>query len=95
MTHQLASPGQPRRVVDGRRVGQFPHEVVGDQRLPLRGIADEHLNVPRSDDISAYNAIAATVMEENNGGGRPPRSHSAPLTRTSAAQGRTFPAVRL
>src|SRR6476620_5314354 len=32
-------------MADGRRIGQFPNHVVGDQRLPLRGIGNKSLNV--------------------------------------------------
>src|SRR6266496_258742 len=32
-------------MADGRRVGEFPHNVVGDQRLPFGSIMDERFNV--------------------------------------------------
>src|SRR5712692_6113840 len=32
-------------MADGGRVGEFPHQIIGDQRLPLRGVLDECLNM--------------------------------------------------
>jgi hypothetical protein len=30
-------------MTDGGRVGEFPHQIIGDQRLPVRVIRDEGL----------------------------------------------------
>src|SRR6266567_7870881 len=32
-------------MADGRRVGQFPQKIIGDQRLPLRVVIDERLEM--------------------------------------------------
>ena len=32
-------------MADGGRVGKFPHEIIGDQRLPLRVVLDECLEM--------------------------------------------------
>ena len=45
VTHHLVSPREPGRVAEGGRVGKFPHEVIGDQRLPLRVVRDEGLDM--------------------------------------------------
>ena len=37
---------QPRRVAKRRRIGKLPEKVISDQRLPLRVVRDERLEVP-------------------------------------------------
>jgi hypothetical protein len=32
-------------MADGWRVGEFPHQVIGDQRLPLRVVLNECLDM--------------------------------------------------
>ena len=32
-------------MADGRRVGEFPHQIIGDQRLPLHVVRDECLDM--------------------------------------------------
>src|SRR5713101_9495980 len=32
-------------MADGRCIGQLPHEIIGDERLPLRGVRDKRLEV--------------------------------------------------
>jgi hypothetical protein len=32
-------------MADGRGVGEFPQNIIGDQRLPLRVVVDERLNM--------------------------------------------------
>src|SRR2546422_4529427 len=32
-------------MADGRRVGEFPQNIIGDQRLPLRVVLDERLDM--------------------------------------------------
>ena len=32
-------------MAEGGRIGEFPHHIIGDQRLPLRVIIDERLDM--------------------------------------------------
>ena len=45
MTHDFLSARELCGVANGRRVGEFPQDVIGDQRLPLGGVIDERLDV--------------------------------------------------
>jgi hypothetical protein len=45
VAHHLFSPREPRRMAEGGRVGELPHQIIGDQRLPLRGVLDEGLEM--------------------------------------------------
>jgi hypothetical protein len=45
VTHDLLPPSEPRRMADGRCVGKFPQKIIGDQRLPLRVVINECLDM--------------------------------------------------
>src|SRR6476620_2015736 len=45
VTHDLLSPGKPRRMADRWRVGELPQNIIGDQCLPLGSVIDECINV--------------------------------------------------
>ena len=45
VTHHLLPPRQPCRVSEGGRVDQFPHDVLGDQRLPPRVVGEQCLEM--------------------------------------------------
>jgi hypothetical protein len=36
---------EPRRMGDGGRVGEFPHQIIGDERLPLPVVRDKCVDV--------------------------------------------------
>ena len=45
MTDHFQTPRQPRRMTNGRCIGMFPDNTVGDQRLPLRIVLDQRLEM--------------------------------------------------
>ena len=45
VVYHLFPPREPRRMANGGRVGEFPHQVIGDQRLPVRVVIDEGLEM--------------------------------------------------
>src|ERR1700746_239423 len=45
MTDRFLPPGQLCWMPDGRCVGEFPQNIIGDQRLPLRVVVDERLDM--------------------------------------------------
>ncbi len=47
MTRDFVPACEPRGVTDGGRIGQLPNHIVGDYFLPLHGIGNKGLNVPR------------------------------------------------
>src|SRR4029434_10425283 len=42
--HRLP-PLEPSRVAERRRIGEFPHDIIGDQRLPPRVVINERLKM--------------------------------------------------
>ena len=48
-------------MAEGGRVGELPHEIIGDQRLPLRGVLDEGLEMAAQElggdriEVSSFN----------------------------------------
>ena len=45
VTHDLLTPRQPSRMAEGRRVNEFPQQIIGNQRLPLGVVVDERLDM--------------------------------------------------
>jgi hypothetical protein len=43
--HHRLPPDSKRRVADGWHVGELPQKIIGDQRLPLRVVLDECLEM--------------------------------------------------
>jgi hypothetical protein len=55
-------------MADGRCVGKFPQNIIGDQRLPLRVVIDERLDMlgsPSDCDIKMPGAIDARKVSRS------------------------------
>jgi hypothetical protein len=82
-------------MADGGRVGEFPQNIIGDQRLPLRVVLDERLDMSLQeigcDRHLSLPAHFRVVVRSEDRSCRTPRHE--PLPEAEATQKRTLEAV--